>query len=457
MIVDRYDPMNLFEMVPKLGLEMEPELAHLDGLLDDDVLFETVKADLTRRYPNSARLGRHSTPVEVILRMLVVKRLYGWGYEQTERFVSDSLLLRQFCRLYLEAAPDDTTLIRWANTIGAQTVAALNDRVVELARSLKVTRGRKLRTDGTVVETNVHHPTDDSLLADGVRVIGRLVKRAKGYVEESIQKEQKGEPFRDRARSAKRLAHKIGRMARRRKEEAQTSYRAAYQRLVEVAKASIRQAGRVRILLEGVPSAAKISEELSHFAQLLERAISQTRRRVFKGEQVSAKEKLVSLFEEHTSIIRRGKARNTTEFGRKVWLSEVDGGIVSGFWILEGNAGDEAQLRPALRGRGDVHSAADRNVHSKENERLAKELGLKKVCLPKAGKKSTERKEYEQQRWFKRARRFRAGIEGRISVMKRREHLGRCRDKGEEGFGRWVSWGVLSSNLDTIARTLAAR
>jgi IS5 family transposase len=171
-----------------------------------------------------------------------------------EHFVCDSIVLRQFCRLYLEAAPDDSTLIRWANTIGAQTVEALNESVVELARSLKVSRGRKLRTDGTVVETNVHHPTDDSLLADGVRVIGRLVKRAKGYVEESIQKEQKGEPFRERALSAKRLAHKIGRMARRRKEEAQASYRAAYQRLVEVAKASIRQAGRVRTLLEGLPS-----------------------------------------------------------------------------------------------------------------------------------------------------------------------------------------------------------
>jgi transposase, IS5 family len=225
MIVDRYDPMNIFEMMPKLELEFEPELRELDRLLEDDELFSVVKADLAKRYPNSERLGRHSTPVEVILRMLLVKRLYGWSYQQTEHFVSDSLLLRQFCRLYLEAAPDDTTLIRWANTIGAQTVAALNESVVELARSLKVSRGRKLRTDGTVVETNLHHPTDDSLLADGVRVIGRLVKRAKGYVEESIQKEHKGEPFtfRDRARSAKRLAHKIGRMARRRKEEAQAS------------------------------------------------------------------------------------------------------------------------------------------------------------------------------------------------------------------------------------------
>ena len=124
MIVDRYDPINLFELVPKLKLEFEPQLAQLDQLLDDDELFCMVKADLMKRYPNSARLGRHSTPVEVILRMLVVKRLYGWSYRQSERFVNDSIVLRQFCRLYLESAPDDTTLIRWANQIGPQTVAS---------------------------------------------------------------------------------------------------------------------------------------------------------------------------------------------------------------------------------------------------------------------------------------------------------------------------------------------
>jgi transposase, IS5 family len=184
---------------------------------------------------------------------------------------------------------------------------------------------------------------------------------------------------------------------------------------------------------------------------------------VFEGEQVSAKEKLLSIFEEHAAIIRRGKARNKTEFGRKVWLSEVEGGIVSGFRILEGNAGDEAQLEPTLEdhlrlfGKVPELVAADRNVHSKENELLAKQMGVKKVCLPKAGKKSTERQEHERQRWFKRARRFRAGIEGRISVMKRREYLGRCRDRGEEGFGRWVGWGMLTANLDTIAQTLATQ
>jgi transposase, IS5 family len=385
------------------------------------------------------------------------------SYEQTERFVCDSIVLRQFCRLYLEPAPDDTTLIRWANAIGARTLAALNESVVELACSLKVTRGRKLRTDGTVVETNIHHPTDDALLADGVRIISRLVGRAKELIPQSVCQAARGEPFRNRTRSAKRLAHKISKMALRRTQEAKASYQAAYQRLVEVARYSIKQAERVRSMLEDLPSAPKISEEISHFAGLLKRAVSQTHRRVFEGEQVSAVEKLLSIFEEHTAIIRRGKARNKTEFGRKVWLSEVEGGIVSGFRILEGNAGDEAQLRATLEdhlrlfGKPPELVAADRNVHSKENELVAKEMKVKKVCLPKAGKKSTERKEHERQRWFKRARRFRAGIEGRISVMKRREYLGRCRDKGEEGFGRWVGWGVLTGNLGTIAQTLATQ
>jgi transposase, IS5 family len=463
MIVDRYDPMNLFEMVPKLELEFEPELVELDRLLEDDELFELVKADLLKRYLHSERLGRHSTPVEVILRMLVVKKLYGWSYRQTERFVCDSIVLRQFCRLYLESAPDDTTLIRWANTIGAPTLGALNDRAVELAQTLKVTRGRKLRTDATVVETNIHHPTDDTLLSDGVRVISRLVRRAKGLISQSVRQAARGEPFRNRTRSAKRWAHKVSKMARRRRQEAKASYRAAYERLIEVARASIKQAERVQSMLQEAPGSRRLPEELSHFAGLLEQVISQSRRRVLEGEEVPATEKLVSVFEEHTAIIRRGKARKQTEFGRKVWLSEVDGGIISGFWILEGNAGDEAQLRPALEdhrrlfGKPPELVAADRNVHSRENERLAKEMGVKKVCLPKAGKKSEKREEHERQGWFKRARRFRAGIEGRISVMKRRQYLGCCRDRGEEGFDRWVGWGVLTANLGTIARTVADR
>ena len=245
MIVDRYDPINLFELVPKLKLEMDPELAHLDRLLDDDVLFERVKANLSRRYPNSGRLGRHSTPVEVTLRMLVVKRLYGWSYKQTERFVSDSIVLRQFCRLYLEAAPEDTTLIRWANQIGSETLAALNERAVELARSLKVTRGRKLRVDAMVVETNVHHPTDSALLGDGVRVLSRLLRRAsKTLPSEEIDRLGK-EIFRTRNRSVRRTAQRLHSIARRKGEKAKEELKEAYQKLIGITQASRAQAGRV--------------------------------------------------------------------------------------------------------------------------------------------------------------------------------------------------------------------
>jgi IS5 family transposase len=244
MIVDCYDPVNLFELVPtKLRLEMEPELAALDRLLEDEELFVRLKADFSKRRPNSERLGRRSTPVEVILRMLVLRRLYDWSFEATERNVSDSLVLRQFCRLYLEPAPDDTTLIRWAKLLGPETLESLNERAVALAVEHKATRGRKLRTDATVVEANIPYPRDSALLSDGVRVLSRLVGKAKGILEGT------GESFRNRSRSAKQLARRIDEGARRRGEGVKEALKDAYERLIGVAKASLKQAGKVRQML----------------------------------------------------------------------------------------------------------------------------------------------------------------------------------------------------------------
>jgi IS5 family transposase len=301
MIVDRYDPVNLSELIPELRLEMEPELDALDQLLDDDEIFLAVKADLCRRHPNSERLGRRSTPVEVILRMLIVRRLYDWSFEATERNVSDSLVLRQFCRLYLEGAPEDTTLIRWAKLIGPQTLERLNERAVELARQRKVTRGRKLRTDATVVETDVCYPTDSGLLNDGVRVLGRLMGKAKELLGQS------GEKFRNRTRSAKRLGRTIAQGARRRGEGAKGSSKAAYGRLIGVARASSKQAGEVRqmLLSAGGLGGELLAQEIERLEGLVERVVQQTERRVLKGESLKAGEKLVSLFEEHTTIIAR--------------------------------------------------------------------------------------------------------------------------------------------------------
>jgi len=215
---------------------MDAQLAHIDQLLDDDELYQIVRQDLEQRYPLTRSTGRPSTPVEVILRMLVVKHMYGLSYEKSEQYVKDSLVLRRFCRVYLEEVPDHSTLNKWALTIKPDTLQALNARVVKLATELRVTSGRKLRTDGTLVETNIHYPTDSSLLADSVRVLSRTMKRAQPVLEgvSDLAKET----FRDRTRSARRAARQIGNAARQGSQATKKTYR----RLVDTAKASIRQA-----------------------------------------------------------------------------------------------------------------------------------------------------------------------------------------------------------------------
>jgi IS5 family transposase len=463
MLRDRYAPYSLFDAVPQLQLRFEPEMAALDRLLEDDALFQTVKADLARRFPRTTRTGRPSTPVEVILRLLVIKHLYAWSYEETERFVADSLVLRQFCRLALEPVPHHTTLLRWANTIRPATLHQVLDRVVALARAARVTKGRKLRLDGTVVETDVHHPSDSTLLADGVRVLSRLLRRAKAVVGDGVA--GTAALFRDRTRSAGRLARAIGETmvggCQRREEER----RARYERLVAVTRASRRQATQVRGLLNDVPgaAAARLRAALDRFAPLVDRVVAQTRRRVLQGEAVPAAEKVLSLFEPHTALIRRGKARQPTEFGRKLWLAEVDGGIVSGYAVLAGNASERTQVGPSLThhraqfGRPPDLLTADRGVYSSENDRLAAEAGVRRVALAPPRHARPALRERTRQRWFRRAYRWRTGIEGRISLLRRRFGLRRCRYQGEAGMERWVGWGVIAHDLRVIGRTLATR
>jgi IS5 family transposase len=460
MIRERYDPIRLFDLVP-VACRFDPELAQLDRLLDDDTLFSRVKADLARRYPKTTATGRPSTPVEVVLRLLIVKHLYGWSYEETERFVSDSIVLRQFTRVYLAPVPDDTTLLRWANLIHPQTLHDLLDRVVQLAVQKKLTRGRKLRVDTTVVAAHIHYPSDSSLLADGVRVLSRIVHRARQLVEPGGAREL----FRDRTRAAKRLAHAILETTRRLGEDAATRRTSIYRRLLGVARASLRQAERVGQLLAGAeqPRAKRFRAQLDQFRPLLEQVVSQAQRRVFGGETVPAAEKVVSLFEPDTAVIRRGKLDRPTEFGGKVLLDEVEGGIVSRYEVLEGNPMDATTLPGSLAhhqaqfARAPNTLAGDRGFQSAANERAAEAAGVKHVALPKSGTISAKRKAHEQQGWFRRAGRFRAGIEGRISVLKRRFRLDRCRYHGRAGMERWVGWGIITHDLLQISRRTARR
>lgn len=183
MLIDRYAPEDVFARVPELAHQTDPVLVQLDQVLDDDTVYEQVYDDMARRYPLTRVHGRHSTPAEVILRLLVVQHLYAWSYAETVERVADSLVLRWFSRRYFQRTPDATTRLRWATTIRPETVHALNDRVAARAQQARVTRGRKLRVDSTCVQTTtIHYPTDSGLLVDGVRVLTRLLKRAQPLV-----------------------------------------------------------------------------------------------------------------------------------------------------------------------------------------------------------------------------------------------------------------------------------
>jgi transposase, IS5 family len=463
MLQDRYDIDKFFEDILKLTNQMDPVLAKIDQLLDDEALYQLIRNDLAKRYPMTEQTGRNSTPVEVILRMLAVKRLYGLSYERTEYQVRDSLVLRKFCRVYFQAVPDDTTLIRWAGLVQPETLERFNHRLTQLATQLKVTKGRKLRTDGTVVETNIHYPSDSSLLADSVRVLGRMLRRAKEVLHEKADLPQ--QIFRNRIRSVRRLARQVGEAMRKSGDTAREQGLRAYRKLVKATQQTIEQAQQVLPALQALTGKEvdKLSEVLATFIPRAEQVVSQTVRRVFQGEKVPASEKIVSLFEPHTDIIRRNKARKPTEYGHKVWLDEVDGGIVTRWQVLEGNPNDDQQWVPSLEhhiecfGRPPNQMSGDRGVHSPQNEQIAQQRGVKRVILPQPGRKSEARKRHEKQRWFQQGRRWHAGVEGRISVLKRRNELDRCRDHGVQGFDKWIGWGVIANNLMVMGRKVAVK
>jgi IS5 family transposase len=322
--------------------------------------------------------------------------------------------------------------------------------------------------DATVVETNVHHPTDSALLSDGVRVLSRLLRGAKKALPAESVGPLGKELFRTRNRSVRGVAQRLHRIARRKGDEAREQLKEAYRKLIAITQASCAQAGEVAEALQEKKECAsgragRLLERLEHFLPLVEQGITQASRRVLEGEQVPAPKKLLSLFEVHTQIITRHKAGKPREFGRKVLIDEVDGGIISRYEILAYSGSERSELPESLRahqqrfGRAPFLLAGDRGLYSAENEQIARRSGVKRVVLPKSGKLSEKRKHHEKQSWFRRGFRFRAGIEGRISVLNRAFGLDLCLDHGEEGMGRWVGWGILTHNLRQIARTQVAR
>jgi transposase, IS5 family len=441
----------------------EPWMRHSDAVLEDEQLVEIVRQALSKRCKRSKTRGRKGTPADVVLRLLALKHMFNWSYDEMHREVRANLVYREFTRIGGGKVPDDKTMGRLARQLGPEPVEELHHRLVAIAQDKEIVEGRKLRVDTTVVETNIHYPTDSSLMRDGVRVLTRLMKRITeitGAV---------GTQLRDRSRSVKLRAVEIARASRSKSEQGRERMKGLYEKLLTATAAVVGQAQRfAKDIAEGVKHSSDVmkqaavegmKKELETMSSRVKQVMKQTRARVLRGD-THAEGKLVSVFEPTTEVIRRGKAKQPTEFGKMIKVQEAESQIITSYEVFEKRPSDSELLVPAVEvhcerlGRVPDLVAADAGFYSAQGEKSAKEKGVKKVSVPNRSTKSAERRKLQKTRWFKKGQKWRTGCEGRISVLKRRHGLNRCRYKGHDGMKIWVGLGVICDNLITMGHYL---
>jgi IS5 family transposase len=418
-----------------------------------------VRQCLAKRSPRSTRTGRRGLAPDRLLRCCVMKHLKGWSFRALERELRSNLVYRRFTHFDADITPEFTVFSRSFALLSPAVTAEIHQRVVSLACEQGVAQGRRLRTDSTVVESNVHYPTDSSLLGDGIRVLSRSLQRIANECKTgALEVVHHG-------RAVKHRLLEISRAAKSLTQANQQRMRHSYQKLLALTRGVVRQAsevvqrwrkGRLKVVGTVLGVATQIGQ-LRHFLPLVENVIRQTQERVLKGNS-HVEDKVLSLFEPHTEVIRKGKAHKPNEFGRLVRIDEVENGIVSGYQVLVGNPDDSTSWMPALEqhqasfGRVPEMAAGDRGFFSAKNEREAEALGVKKVALPARGRLSAKRAKQQKQRWFRRALRWRAGIEATMSTLKHPFSMARATYKGGHGFERHVGWCVITKNLFSIAR-----
>ena len=445
-------------------VQLDPLLAAISDLLyDQKDIIACIQRDLVRglKNPGSGRSGLTATQ---ILRSLVLMRVKNWDYRELRERIADGLTLRQFTDFDCAPVPKHDAFQRGVVRLQPQTLVVVNDLLVRLAVKLGLEDGTKLRVDTTVVQTDIHHPTDNTLLWDVVRVVTRLVRRLAKALEL-----RRIEGFCDRTRAAHRRMYEIQRMTTRQRHERQTG---TYRKLIDIAEEVI---GSARTALKktgkmcGKDMWANIAiehlhEQIEHFCGLGDRVVDQTRRRVLNDEQVANSDKIFSIFEPHTDLIIRGKVRTPVEFGHKVFLAESAQGLITQYEVLKGNPCDEVHVSSSLDrhkqafGRVPELYSSDRGFFSERNLASCKRDRVKVVCIPqRGGKKTPQREAHERSAVFKEGQRFRAGIEGRISVLFRGRGMKRCLAEGRDRFELLVGAAVFANNLMRIATLLLAQ
>jgi IS5 family transposase len=451
-------------------LELRSQGVHLDSVLqgivafldDHAMLVEQVRQDLVRGLKNPGT-GRSGITPSQTLRSLLLMRIKNWDYRELRERINDGYTLRSFTEFDSQRVPKHDAFNRAFNRLTPATMEAINRAVIRIAVELRLEDGTKLRVDTTVVETDIHYPTDATLLWDTVRTVTRLVDKLGEELPGGV------EGFTNRTRSARRRMQEIERMtAAQRHSQQELKYRELL-RITEQVLESARQVvtKTTQIPDVGVAGSLKIEQlrqQITAYCDLGEKVMNQTRRRVLDGEQVPAGEKVYSIFEPHTDLIKRGKARKPVEFGHKVFLAESSNGLITDYQVLEGNPADASRVKVSLERHQEVFDhppelySADRGFYSADNVDECRQAGVSQVCIPQCGgQKTVEQQAFERSPAFKKAQRFRVGIEGRISVLFRGRGMKRCRAKGGERFEVLVGAAVLANNLMRIAELLRNR
>lgn len=434
----------------------EPWMIEADKFLEDEELIEAVFEAQGKRHEHSARRGRAQTPAETVLRLLLLKHVRNWSFDTLEREVTLNLAYREFARIGLNKPPDAKTLARIAQALGGEVIQQLHERLVAIAQQKGVVRGRKLRADTTVVETNAHYPTDSSLLGDGARVLTRTMKR----IEKEAGKLKR--KVRDRRRSVSKRVIAIATASRHRGEAGELKRKKEYRELLRLTRQILNDTKRVLEETESKRGLRGLRERLAGMRDRVKLVVRQTKARVFEGI-TQYPGKIVSLFETHTEIIRKGKASKPTEFGKLVQIVEAENQIVTHYDVFAERPSDRTLLTQAVEqhrkqmGRVPQLVVADAGYYAQRHELALEQMGVKRVAVPNRATRSVERKRLQKSRWFKKAQAWRTGCEGRISVLKRRHGLRRCLYRGLDGMKRWVGLGVMADNLMNLGKALALR
>jgi IS5 family transposase len=442
----------------------EDWMIHADQVMADDEIVMAAYEALAKRHLMSRTRGRRGFPAEVVVRLLVLKHARNWSYAVLEREVRANLVYRKFTRVGFTKMADAKTMGKWGLAVGPEVIKKIHERMVSIAHAKGIAQGCKMRTDTTVVETNIHYPTDSSLLGDGVRVLTRVMKKVAKIAGEV------GCKLRDRGRSVRHRLIEIGRATRAKGPQSQEKLQRAYGKLLSSTSRVVGQAKRfAKEIVDGNKRAKGglqqaalecLRGELETMIPRVRQVITQTKARIFRGE-TRTEGKTFSLFEPTTEIIRKGKAGKPNEFGKMLKLQEAENQIVTDYEVYDRRPSDTDLLIPSIEthearfGRTPRMVAADAGFYSAKNEAEAKAKGVKRVCVPNRSTKSAERKREQKKRWFRNGQKWRTGCEGRISVIKRRHGLTRCRYRGDAGMRRWVGLGIVADTLINIGNAMA--